>query len=268
MTRKKEYQYALQIDQKVYMSKYLKALILTTAMLLTIALQSHSMMMKMCGDSMCATTAIRGIGFVSPGISWVDLDRFNNFLGSQGISSFNTMAPTLTIGGYKEMNNIIMESNLTLRYWQDNVKSNLRTSLFMGDLDWNAGINLMKSSMPLCLFPYVGAGVGLNSLHMRSNKKSLGALLVSSDPNAMLWQAAFLLNVGVGSNYLFPRKNAAHGLALGLRAGYQFDPISKNRDWHSGGTNIVDLPTLKQSGPYLRLVLGGWGSSPKEACSK
>lgn len=230
------------------MSNHIKTLILAGAIFMANVPQS-SAMHNMNSDSACTTMVTRQFVFVSPGVSWINIDKVNNFLMTQGISSFKEMPPMLSIGRSKEIRKLIFESNLTLRYWHDNVNSNLRTSLFVGDMAWNSGINVVPATLPVTFFPYVGIGVGLNSLRIRSD--------------AMVWQAAFLLNAGAGSNIVLTKKDSSRGLVLGIRAGYLFDPFTKNRNWHSSATKIEDLPALNQSGAYIRLIIGGWGHHKK-----
>lgn len=240
------------------MSNHYTSLLLAFAMVMTVAAQSDAMH-GMQGDTACTTKVTCGFGFIVPGISWVDIDNFNDFIATQGISSFKAMTPTLSIGGHKEKRRLIMESGLTLRYWRDNVNSNLRTSLFAGDMVWNNGINVLPAALPLTAFPYFGLGVGLAAVHLRNDEKTFSQLLASSEPDATLWQASFLLNVGGGADVFLIKKGSTRGMALGIRAGYLFDPFSRKRDrkWRSGRTDIVDVPILRQNSPYLRLVIGG-----------
>ncbi len=244
------------------MSNHFTTFLLACTMVITIAPQSNAMhgMLRMHDDTACTTNVTREFGFIGPGVSWVNIDNFNNFLAAQGISRFKAMTPTLSIGGHKELRRLILESNLSLRYWHDNLNSNLRTSLFAGDIVWNSGINVLPASLPVTFFPCFGFGAGLATLHLMSDTKSFGQILASSEPDAMLWQASFLLNVGAGTDVLFVKKDALRGMALGIRGGYLFDPFSrkKDREWRSGRTEIEGMPVLRQNGPYLRLILGGW----------
>jgi hypothetical protein len=212
------------------------------------------------GDSAWGEPIVHGYGYLSPGVSRVDAGRINRFLGDRGISSFMATAPSVSIGGHREYRRLVLESGLTMCYRRDNVNANLRTSLSTGDLLWNHGINVLPVGVPATLFPYIGMGIGVASLHVRSDKKEFGALLASSEPDAMLWQASFLLNGGIGADLIRSVKGTRRGMVLGLRGGYQLDPFSqsKGRAWRSGRTEIENMPILRQNGLYVRLILGGW----------
>lgn len=238
------------------MSKITKAAII--AGLTTFFFVSGSDARKMCHDTTCSTAVTHSFGYISPGFTWVDNDNLNNFLATLGIGSFRENSATLSFGKRKEIRKIIGESALRLRYWDSEVNTGIRSSLFMGDILWNAGFNLMPLNTPAVIFPYAGLGVGLNTLRIRSESKTLSELLESTEPNAFIWQAAFLINVGAGADFKIAKKDARGGIVLGIRSGYLFDPFTKNRDWYSNGSEITDIPVLKQSGPYIQLIVGGW----------
>jgi hypothetical protein len=229
------------------------------ALIIAFASQSFAMQ-NMHSDSACTTMVSRTYGFISPGLTWVNNNDLNSFLGTEGIASFNTMSPTFSLGGHREMKRLIMESNLNFRYWRDNVDNGLRTSLFASDIVCNTGINVLPATMPVTLFPYLGLGAGLNTLHFRRDTKTLAQVLTFSGSDAMLWQASFLINLGLGADFILAKADGTHGLVLGLRGGYLFDPYNGDKDWNLGGTEVEDVPNFKQSGPYVRLILGGWGT--------
>jgi hypothetical protein len=242
-----------------------KNFIVTSAMLMTVVCPANAMDKGMMhsnpdNDSTCMTKISRQYGFISPGGAQISTRRLNEYLATQGVSAFRTTEPTLSLGMHKELQRLIMESNFTMRFWRDRKNADMRTSLFMGDIVWNTGYNVLPTEIPVNLFPYLGLGVGLNSIRFRSDTKTLAQLRASSDPNVLVSQAAFLLNAGVGSDFILSNKEKTRGMVIGLRAGYLLDPLSKRRDWYSGRTEIEDMPNLKQSGVYGRIILGGWGS--------
>ena len=117
----------------------------------------------------------------------------------------------------------------------------------------------------LYFFPYFGIGAGFNILHIRKNKLAISNLLASNESNSFLWQVTGILDLGLGSELKhFSKKDKNSGAAIGLREGYLVD-LHKNKKWISDGVNVTGLPSISQSGPYIRLIVGGWGG--KRTCA-
>ena len=235
-----------------------KICILTCALLTTIALQSSAMEEKrmMQNDSSSNVPPVRHAGFISPGIAWINVDDINDYLATMGIASFKTVTPTLSIGGSKEIHDFIFESAVTLRYWKNNVNSNLRTSLFAGDVTWNCGYNVLPQTVRATFFPYAGIGAGLNSLRIRKDKMTTSEVFTVASTDAMIWQTMFLLTVGAGADIQLHMKDASRGMILGIRGGCTFDPFTKDRNWYSKGSTVENGPKLKQNSAYIRLIFG------------
>ncbi len=197
-------------------------------------------------------------GYVSAGSAWLTLGKVNSFLNGQGLSGFPEQAWSLSFGRYKDFRRLVMESDLTLRIWGDNLNAGLRTSLFAGDITWNNGFNVLPPEWVGSLYPYLGLGIGLNNLYFRDNSKTLAELRTTTEPNSNVWELTPLLNLGLGSNFLFANNDRSKGLVVGLGAGYLVDLYYTKR-WMSDGIYISDLPSISQTGPYVRLVLGAWG---------
>lgn len=203
-------------------------------------------------------TPTREFGYVSPGISWTSLGQLNGFLASSGLSGFPDHAWTLSFGREKEFRRLIMERSLSLDIYGDNLNAGLRTSLFVGDITGRAGFNVLPPDLFASLYPYLGLGAGLNAMFFRANSRTLASLLATSEPNVYAWQFTPLLDLGLGSNFPFANKDGTRGLTAGLRVGFLADLYYTKR-WYSDGVVLSDLPSIQQAGPYIRLVLGGWG---------
>ncbi len=212
--------------------------------------------------SACSAKVTRQFMFIQPGAVWLSLEKLNDYLVLQGLSEFNDRSPSLTIGHRKEFNRLYFESGFTFRYHDDHTRANLKTSLFNGTYIWNTGFNTLPQALPLTLFPFAGMGIGGTFMHVRSDSRAFSDAIVSNGPDITMWQGAFLLNAGVGSDFIVQK--ASHGFVVGIRGGYVFDPFTKKRDWRSRGTKITNLPILDQSGPYIQLVIGGWGERNKK----
>jgi hypothetical protein len=194
-------------------------------------------------------------GFISPGFAWIDLGSFNSSLAALRLSPFPGQAWTISLGEHTERGRWISEGMATLRIWGDNRDSAYRTSLFIGEIGCHGGVNVLPKDLPINAYPYLGLGLGLNTLRIRGNEKSLSDLLVSSEPNSFLWQATALLDLGLGSEFKHSDKKG--GCAIGLRIGYLVD-LHKNKKWTSDGVRVTGLSSISQNGPYIRLILGGW----------
>jgi hypothetical protein len=212
-------------------------------------------------SSTCSTMITRHFGYFEPGASWLSMDNLNNYLVIHGLSPFNDRSPSLTIGHRKELKRLYLESGFTFRYFDDHTKTNLKASLYNGTYLWNTGFNLLPQASPVTLFPYAGMGVGGVYMHVRSDSRAFSDAIVSNGPDFTMWQGAFLLNAGVGSDLILTK--AARGFVVGIRGGYIFDPFTSKREWRSSGTKITNLPDVDQSGPYVHLLIGGWGGHSK-----
>jgi hypothetical protein len=203
-------------------------------------------------------TPTREFGYVSPGISWTFPGKVNSFLNASGITGFPEHAWGLSFGREKEFRRLILERSLSFGIYGDNRNGNLRTSLFVGDITGRAGFNVLPPDLFASLYPYLGLGAGLNTLYFRANSRTLGSMLASTDSNVYAWQITPLLDLGLGSNFLFANKEKTRGLVAGVRVGFLTDLYYTKR-WYSNGVFLSDLPSIQQTGPYVKLVLGGWG---------
>ncbi len=196
-------------------------------------------------------------GYASPGSAWLSLSNVNKFLNNQGLSGFLGQAWTVSLGGYRDWHRVVMEHSLNLRIWGYNLNGALRTSMYLWDATWNTGFNTLPPEWPVSLYPYVGLGVGLNTMFFGSDTKTFATMLATNEPDAYAWEFTPLFNVGLGSNYLFPSPDSTKGFSVGLRLGFLVDLFYTKR-WISDGVYISDLPSISQTGPYIRLTLGGW----------
>jgi hypothetical protein len=210
----------------------------------------------------CRPMDTRHFGFIETGASWLSMNSLNDYLKLQGLSPFNERSPSFTIGHRKEFKRLYFESGLTFRYFDDHTRSNLKASLYNSTYLWNTGFDLLPQAYPVTLFPYVGMGVGGTYMHVRNDSRAFSDALVSNGPDFTMWQGAFLLNAGVGSDFIVTKTE--RGFVIGIRGGYTYDPFTSKREWRSNGTRITNLPDLDQSGPYVNLLIGGWGGPKKK----
>jgi hypothetical protein len=217
------------------------------------------------GDSSCTMKTTHQYGFLGGGISWFDDSKLNDRLALSNLPKFKEYAMTISIGGRKDMKRMTMESVITGHFWRDKVSSNQRISLWSGDIFWNGGYNILPSEQSLTLFPYVGLGVGLNTMRLRSDTKTFSGLLTSTDHALFLTQGSVIFNVGLGSDLFLVKPDKTRSMVIGIRAGYSYD-LYNAKNWYSDGTTISDLPVLRHNGGFIRLVIGGMGN--RKHCEK
>ncbi len=210
-------------------------------------------------DSDSTMKVTRHYGIMSAGISWFTNSNLNDYLNRLGFSSFKEYAVSVSLGSHSEVGNMVMENAITGNFWEDKINSGLRSTLWSADIFMNSGYNIFASEMPMSLFPYMGFGIGLNTLQIRSDTKTLPQLIVSKEPDAFLWQPSILFDLGIGSDAIFTMADKKQGLTIGFRAGYTYD-IYTAQNWYSDGTSISDVPRFRQNGGYVRIILGAWGS--------
>lgn len=200
----------------------------------------------------------RHYGFIGTGTTWFTNSNLNNYLESKGLSSFKDYSVSVSLGRHWESGSMVMEHALTGNFWEDNKNAGFRSTLWSADMFMNSGYNIFAANVPMSLFPYFGFGIGLNTMRIRSDSKTLPQLMVSQEPNSFLWQPSFLFDLGIGSDAIFSMTDKKRGLTIGLRAGYSYD-IYTAQNWYSNGITISDVPKLRQNGGYVRIILGGWG---------
>lgn len=208
----------------------------------------------------------RRYGFLETGIAEAGLSQVNAKLGANGLSAFQKYGFNLGFGGHIEIKKLMLEGAFSGSVWGENVDQPLRTSLYAADMMGHFGINLLPENMPVTLSPYAGLGLGINWLLIRKDKEILSEAIETSDPNVSIGQATLLTQLGVALDFVFPSQNKQKGFVLGFRGGYQFAPVQSS--WYSDDTPISDMPDMKQSGIFGKLVLGGWQPHQHKHCCR
>jgi hypothetical protein len=206
------------------------------------------------------TEAIRNYVFAGGGATWFDISKLNNKLGLLNVPAFSDHALSLSLGGRMDQGNSIFESVVTGNFWKGQVRSNVLTTMWSGDVFINSGINLFRAEEPISFFPYIGAGLGFTTMSMGSDQKKVSELATNPQQPVFLWQGSVLANAGLGADLFFIDPDKKGSLVLGIRAGYCYDIYTMER-WYSRNTKVFDLPSLRHSGAYVRIVLGSAGSA-------
>jgi hypothetical protein len=200
--------------------------------------------------------ATRQYSFIGTGFYEANLKELNSKLDSSGISGFEPAGFSLAFGGHLEIRKLILEGGGSGLIWGENIDNGLRTSLYAANINGHLGVNLLPEDMIITLSPYAGLGLGMNGLRICNDKKTLNQAIENSDPNVTIWQGSFLTQIGVAIDVVVASPDKQKGYVVGIRGGYQFAPLLTS--WYSDDTPITDVPDIKQSGVFVKLILGGW----------
>jgi hypothetical protein len=250
------------------MSSYLGA---STIIMLFTAMVSFAGEMK-CDSSTCTMGEVVKYTYLGGGIEFIQPNKLNDGLTANNIASFKNRNGTLTLGGHKAVGRMVWENEVSFSGGNRTFNDNFQADLMTAEIMLNGGFNIFPSPSSVDLFPFVGLGVGGNSLNFHNQTKTLGSALMSDEPDTWLWQAKFLINLGVGSDFILKAPEGDKGLIAGVRIGYTIDPYDKTK-WRTNGTTISDLSALSRSGFFARIVIGGWGphhrmDAGKSCCMK
>jgi len=203
-------------------------------------------------------------GFLGIGFSEANLKAVNGKLNTMGISGFDPAGFNLAVGGHLEIRKLVLEGELSGLIWGENIDQRLRTSLYAANMTGHLGVNLLPDEMRVTLSPFVGLGLGANWLRINNDSKTLNQAIENSDPNVSIWQASLITQIGVAADVVFASPDKRKGFVLGVRGGYQYAPLSSS--WYSEDTPISDMPDMKQSGVFAKLILGGWAPHYHKKC--
>jgi hypothetical protein len=194
--------------------------------------------------------------FIGTGFYEADINELNDKLDSAGMSGFGPVAFNLSFGRHVEIRKLILEGGGSGLIWGENIDNGLSTSLYAANINGHLGVNLLPEDMMITLSPYAGFGLGMNGLRICNDKKTLNQAIENSDPNVTIWQGSLLTQIGVAVDLVLPSTDKQKGFVVGIRGGYQFAPLLTS--WYSDDIPITDVPDMKQSGVFAKLILGGW----------
>jgi hypothetical protein len=217
-------------------------------------------------------TVREGRGYVTVGVSTLDLDAVNDRLSHNGYPTFPERRASLGIGGHAVHGRWLIggEGQGLIGRTKDAVASgqHLEASLNAGYGFFNLGYLVAKQGERHA-YPFVGIGGGGVQLTITERATpTFDEVLADPGRDARLVSAAFLIQLGFGVDQLFVLRTRdvdearyEGGLVLGLRVGYVFTPT--HSDWRLSSARMAGGPDFGMTGPYLRLVVGGGGRRSK-----
>jgi hypothetical protein len=100
------------------------------------------------------------------------------------------------------------------------------------------------------------------------NNPGFAQVLADPGQRSVMTSAAFMVQAGVGAEIIPVRRERAggwYGMALGVRAGYQFAPI--NTTWQLYDVDVTGGPDGLGNGFFVRFTIGGTGrKAAREGC--
>jgi hypothetical protein len=139
-------------------------------------------------------------------------------------------------------------------FFSSRLTGNTMSSFTAGEILLKSGFNVVNTEH-INLYPYLGLGAGLMNLVIGDKNTPFDSAMVRPNTNMSLYQARFLIDLGIGFDLIGGPNSSRLGL-LGLRAGYTFDPTKSER-WMRDGLFVNDAPKPTLNGAYVMLTLGG-----------
>ena|GEM_PF-2380303 len=206
-------------------------------------------------DSTCASNiTVLKKNDLGIGAGWVDMKPLNDKLSSLGISAFRTYGLSLYLEHQKVFNRMMMGGEIKGLFFNSRLTGNTMSSFMAGEIIMKSGFNVINTEH-VNLYPYLGLGAGLMNLVIGDKSTPFDSAMVRPTTNMSLYQARFLIDLGIGFDLIGGQNSSRLGL-LGLRAGYTFDPTKSDR-WTRDGLFVTDAPQPTLNGAYVMLTIGG-----------
>lgn len=211
------------------------------------------------------TQTHEGRGYVTVGMSTLDLGQLNDRLASHGYPRFPEHRLSIGVGAHGIRGQWLfgIEGQGLIGRTKDALRSgpSLETSLNGGSGFFNVGYLAMKQD-DLHVYPFVGVGGG--GIELKISERTIPTfdqVLAAPGRTSSLTSAGLLFQVGVGVDQLLAVRTkdsggerTTSGFVIGLRAGYVFMPAQS--DWMLGSTRVASGPDFGMTGPYVRVIVG------------
>ena len=200
-----------------------------------------------------------GIHYFMLGGALVDNSEVNQRMSRLGYGEFSRYGFSIGFGGLRTYRRYVKGGEFEGMFWKRSKKNGTESRFTTGRFLSLHGFSLV-SSPNISLYPLIGIGGGVTSLWAGPKEvpfDSAFAIPSQLPESSPLHQLSFLIDLGFGLQFSRPIPHGRPGrMAIGIRAGYIFDPVDNDR-WYRNGTRLTGGPDSDLSGPYLRLTLGG-----------
>jgi len=209
-----------------------------------------------------------GAAFLSVGWQRMDLGELNLRLTAAGYPTFDEQRLTLGGGAYSFRDRVVLgaEGHAVVGPGETTLDGNHRTRLTGGIGTVHLGYTVVRTPR-LRIHPMIGlGGAGATLDIVDRTAPSFDDVLAQPGRNARLVSGSLILDASVGSTIRLtdsvrPRGGRG-GLALGVRAGHGFAPFAG--EWRmESGNDVAGGPEVTLAGPYVRVMVGGWGTGAR-----
>lgn len=197
--------------------------------------------------------------FFTIGGNWLDLDKLNSTLANNGYSRLPESFFSIGFCNYQvwKGSRFLYGGEGQLLFGEQVEKGEFRTSILGSYGLFNFGYLLNSGDWNI--YPHVGIGGGGSRLRItETGKLSFRDILDNPRRESSLLNAYFMLNVGIGADYIFLKpikdKKKKFGFGFGVRLGYTFAPWIS--DWHLDKEKLYGGPETGITGPYIRFMFG------------
>jgi hypothetical protein len=209
-----------------------------------------------------------GMGYFMLGYDMPDIGALNSALKTAGYPTFSDKFVTLGGGGHSFIRRFLLGGEGHAMVGEDQSVTLNETEY---KVSFNGGYGFFDigyaviSTPRFHVYPFLGIGGGGYTLRITKNDKpTFDSVMVNPGNNSNLSIGGLMLQFGIGVDYFLPmseREDGVGGPMIGLRAGFLLTPIKG--DWFLEDIEILGGPHLGIKGPYVRLMLGGGGTSRK-----
>jgi hypothetical protein len=202
-----------------------------------------------------------GRGFFAVSREKVDVSKLDASFTGNGYKIFSDQFFSLGGLGYSVRKNLILGGE-GYALWGQKVNSKGYNITAGGGYGlFNIGL-VIHHKNDCNLYPFLGVGGGALSVKiMEAGVPSFEEVLANPKRGSQLSVGGFMLSIGFGMDKIIKKKkrrNGEGGMALGMRVGYNFTPVTG--DWVFDEELISGGPSLGIKGPYVRLLIGGGGT--------
>lgn len=196
---------------------------------------------------------ITKVSYISVGGSYFDLDALNSNLQKSGYPSLDNAVAQVAIGSDYRYNRLISDYTFTGHWWRRGENTDKRTRLFGLDFTSTIGFDLLEQPK-VALYPYAGLGIGGLFLQLGHRDIPFDDVTNGSSPADQLL-AQMTLDIHTGLGFDIRAKESGDSPLFGIKAGYRFD-VSDAARWYRDYSTVSGAPSLKASGPFVKLVFG------------
>jgi hypothetical protein len=207
-----------------------------------------------------------GAGFFTVGAQWLDLDGLNQQLVAAGYPAFGEDVLALGGSGHGFHQRLLLggSGQALLSPSETSLDGAFRSRLSGGYGHFDLGYAIVAAPRAR-LYPMLGIGGGATRLEITERSSpGFDEVLRSPRRGARLTRGSFILDTSLGLDVRVTarrRENGVGGFAIGVRGGYTFTPLQT--EWHlDESSDVAGGPDAGLQGPYVRLMLGGWGERP------